>query len=120
MGVRQSSPRKPWDHGGKSRIARGYEYRWMKLRLVVLARDKHLCRPCRRSDRFTPATAVDHIVPKSRAGGDDLDNLEAICTSCHRDKTLADQGKRVRRRIAPDGWPEWPGGAVKSTHPSEW
>jgi 5-methylcytosine-specific restriction protein A len=77
----------------------------MKLRLVVLARDNHLCQPCYREGRITPATAVDHIIPKAKGGSDDLENLEGTCEPCHRDRTIADQGKRVRRRIAEDGWP---------------
>jgi hypothetical protein len=65
----RATPRKPCDHGGKSQIERGYDHRWVKLRLVVLSCDNHLCKPC-----------------------------------C-RDKTLADQGKRVRRRPDVTGWP---------------
>lgn len=101
----QSSPAKPRDHGGKSRQERGYGRAWDKLRLVVLARDKHLCQPCRRASRITAAEAVDHIIPKAKGGSDELANLEAICTPCHRDKSMADQGKRVRHLTGPDGWP---------------
>jgi 5-methylcytosine-specific restriction enzyme A len=104
--LKQGTSRKAWDHGGRSRQARGYGHAWDKLRLVVLARDKHLCQPCRREGRITPATAVDHIVPKAKGGTDDLDNLEATCDPCHQAKTLHDQGKRMRPRIAEDGWPE--------------
>jgi 5-methylcytosine-specific restriction enzyme A len=101
----RTSRQRPWDHGGKGRIERGYDHRWTKLRLVVLARDQHLCQPCHRAGRVTASEAVDHIIPKAKGGTDDLENLEAICESCHRDKTTADQGKRVRLRIAEDGWP---------------
>jgi 5-methylcytosine-specific restriction enzyme A len=75
----RTTRRVPWDHGGRGRIERGYDHRWMKLRLVVLARDQHLCQPCRRARRVSPATAVDHIIPKAKGGTDDLANLEAIC-----------------------------------------
>src|ERR1043166_9575505 len=104
VGSRTGPPRPPWDHGGKGRIERGYDHRWMKLRLVVLARDQHLCQPCRRAGRGTPAAAVDHIKPKAKGGTDELENLEAICEPCHRNKTLADQGKRPRRAIDVTGW----------------
>jgi 5-methylcytosine-specific restriction endonuclease McrA len=70
----QCSPRGAWDHGGKGRIECGYDHRWMKLRLVVLARDQHLCQRCRRAGRVTAAKAVDHIRPKAKGGSDDLDN----------------------------------------------
>jgi 5-methylcytosine-specific restriction enzyme A len=102
---RPKATRQPWDHGGKSRIERGYNHRWAKVRLVVLARDQHLCQPCRRRDRLTPATAADDIVPKAKGGTDELENLEATCEPCHQAKTLRDQGKRVRPRIGNDGWP---------------
>jgi 5-methylcytosine-specific restriction enzyme A len=102
---RPKATRQPWDHHGKSRQERGYGRAWDKLRLVVLARDKHLCQPCRREHRITPATAVDHVLPKAKGGTDDLDNLEATCDPCHQAKTLRDQGKRMRPRIALDGWP---------------
>ena len=118
----RTTRRPAWDHRGKSRIERGYDNRWMKLRLVVLARDKHLCQPCRRKDRLTPAIAVDHIVPEAKGGTDELDNLEAICGPCHQAKTLADQGKRIRPRIAEDGWPIEcpPGGDVINSHTPTW
>ena len=52
-----------------------------------MQRDKGLCQNCLRHGRVTPATEVDHIVPVAQGGTDDLTNLEAICTSCHREKT---------------------------------
>lgn len=61
---------------------RGYGARWTRLRDYVLARDSGLCRICGR-----PASEVDHIVPRSRGGADDEDNLQAICSACHAKKT---------------------------------
>jgi 5-methylcytosine-specific restriction enzyme A len=75
----------------------------MKLRLVVLARDQHLCQPCRRASRITPALAVDHITPKATGGTDELDNLEATCGPCHRDKTVRDQGSGRGDRLGKTG-----------------
>ena len=96
-----------WDHGGKTRQQRGYGRQWESIRAVVLQRDKHLCQPCKRRERVTVAVAVDHITPKAKGGTDDLANLEAICSPCHTDKGLRDQGKRPARRvrIGTDGWP---------------
>ncbi|MEQ7870735.1 HNH endonuclease signature motif containing protein [Chromohalobacter salexigens] len=40
-----------------------------------------------RADRIQPASEVDHIVGQAFGGTDDDDNLEAICTPCHKAKT---------------------------------
>ena len=67
----------------ESRHARGYDHRWVKLRAIALTRDMHLCQPCLATGRATPATQVDHIIPKASGGTDDLDNLQSICAEHH-------------------------------------
>lgn len=105
-----------WQHERRSRHARGYGTAWGKARAVALARDLHLCQPCQREGRVTPAAEVDHITPKAKGGTDDLDNLQAICRSCHEAKTARDaaeaQGRTVKPATAfgPDGRPVWPDG----------
>lgn len=93
-----------WKHQG-SRHARGYGSRWVKLRLQVLRRDQHLCVVCRAAGRVRVATEVDHVVPRAKGGTDALANLQAICTPCHKAKTIADAGGKPRVRIGVDGWP---------------
>lgn len=93
----------PWSD--KSRHARGYGAAWDKLRKAILARDLHLCQPCKANGRMTAATQVDHIKAKVKGGTDDPANLQAICHACHTDKTTADSGGRVKVRIGADGWP---------------
>lgn len=78
---------------GRSRHERGYGAEWSKLRRQVLRRDKGLCQSCRRAGRATVATEVDHIVAKARGGLDELSNLEALCQSCHRNKTALERQK---------------------------
>ena len=73
--------------------ARGYDRQWRNRRLVVLQRDKYLCQPCRRADRVRPAQEVDHVIPRSAGGTDDLDNLQAICRECHAAKTARERIK---------------------------
>jgi 5-methylcytosine-specific restriction protein A len=97
--------RKAWQHDRRSRHERGYGTAWDKLREEVMRRDMRLCQPCLRKDRVAAAHAVDHIKPKAKGGTDDLDNLQAICRSCHLDKTMTDSGRRPRRTIGVDGWP---------------
>lgn len=52
-----------------------------KTRREVLARDRHRCR--RKGCDHTRFLEVHHIVPRSRGGGNDLDNLITLCSSCH-------------------------------------
>lgn len=68
---------------GMSTTERGYGHGWRKLRDRVLERDKHLCQVCERN----VATEVDHKVAKAHGGTDQPDNLQAICSACHRQKT---------------------------------
>jgi 5-methylcytosine-specific restriction protein A len=97
--------RKAWASTTTSSTARGYGRAWQARRRVVLARDP-ICKLCNRA----PSTEVDHIKPKRRGGGDELENLQGACTPCHRDKTERD--KRVW--ASPEGQRRGgrPGGAV--------
>jgi 5-methylcytosine-specific restriction protein A len=57
----------------------------------MLKRDYGLCIPCMKQGRATAATEVDHIINKANGGTDDDDNLQSICSSCHKDKTAAER-----------------------------
>lgn len=70
-----------------SSTARGYGGRWRWLRKQVLERDGYLCCECKKVGRLTPATEVDHIIPKSQGGTDEPDNLQSLCNACHKIKT---------------------------------
>jgi 5-methylcytosine-specific restriction protein A len=72
-------------HGNSDQ--RGYGHAWRKLRKTILHRDGHLCVSCKRSDRYVPATDVDHIITKASGGTDNPDNLQSLCRKCHRTKT---------------------------------
>jgi 5-methylcytosine-specific restriction enzyme A len=94
-----------------SRHKRGYGSEWVKARDAILKRDSHLCQPCLANGRPTPATQVDHIVPKSNGGTDEPENLAAICTPCHSEKTQREaaeaQGRTYTKPVQTgvDGWP---------------
>jgi 5-methylcytosine-specific restriction enzyme A len=60
---------------------------WAALRAAVLARDGRTCQLC-----GSPATDVDHIVPRSAGGSDDPANLRSLCARCHRHKRLRPPG----------------------------
>ena len=72
---------------------RGYGWQWEKARRQALERDHGLCQPCAAAGRLTPATEVDHICSKAEGGGDNIENLQSICSPCHRAKTGAEAGR---------------------------
>lgn len=74
-------------HKGRTTTQRGYGAKWRKTRASILRRDKGLCQPCLKQGKYTRATEVDHIVEKAVGGADSLDNLQAICSTCHKRKT---------------------------------
>lgn len=49
----------------------------------ILRRDGHRCAYCGRS---TPPLTVDHVIPRSRNGGDVWENLVAACVRCNNKK----------------------------------
>jgi 5-methylcytosine-specific restriction protein A len=92
-----------WKRDSSSK--RGYGWQWEKVRLRALKRDRYLCQPCERKGFVTQANAVDHILPKSQGGTDELENLQAICNECHEVKTIEESGGKRKPRIGLDGWP---------------
>lgn len=78
--------------------------RWMAIRSSILSRDP-LCVECLKQDRVTASQEVDHIVPLSRGGTDDEENLQGLCVDCHKVKSAGPAAKPV---IGLDGWPQRP------------
>lgn len=76
-----------YDRRRGSSSHRGYGAAWRRLRLRVLARQDYIC--CE-TDCNAEATEVDHIIPKSRGGTDDLENLQGLCKPHHSRKTVQD------------------------------
>lgn len=64
-------------------------------RRAVFVRDDYRCQYCGRG-----ADSIDHVLPRSRGGGDGWDNLAAACRSCNsakRNRTPAEAGMRLLR-----------------------
>lgn len=58
---------------------------------TVLARDNWTCCSCGRSSREDGITLeVDHIVPRSKGGTDDVENLQTLCKKCNIGKSNKD------------------------------
>jgi 5-methylcytosine-specific restriction endonuclease McrA len=53
-----------------------------KLRLQIFARDGHRCVKC----GAQPPLELDHIMPVSRGGSSDPENLQSLCVPCNREK----------------------------------
>ena len=64
------------------RTTRGYT---PTQRRVILARDHHRCVICGQ-----PATIADHIVPRALGGTDTIDNGQALCDQCSKQKTATE------------------------------
>lgn len=57
----------------------------LSLRFQVLKRDNNTCQYCGSRPPFA-VLEVDHKIPRSRGGTDDLDNLVTSCFNCNRGK----------------------------------
>lgn len=109
---------------GKSATERGYGYEWQKLRNAVMAEQGYHCQECKKSGVISRAREVDHIIPKSQGGTDDVDNLAALCIACHSAKSQRESGG-ARAYVLPKRMPRprkplyvvcGPPGAGKSTY----
>lgn len=92
---------------------------WAKVRPRILARDGHLCQSCLQAGRYTQATEVDHVIPLSKGGSNDDDNLMALCHTCHGLKTATERHisrKKIRKPAIPVTLVCGPPGAGKTTY----
>jgi diadenosine tetraphosphate (Ap4A) HIT family hydrolase/5-methylcytosine-specific restriction endonuclease McrA len=69
-----------WDHRRRSQ---GYVPG--SLRYEVIKRASGRCEACGISNE-EKALEVDHILPRNKGGGDDLENLQALCFTCNAQK----------------------------------
>lgn len=61
---------------------------------AVLARDGWKCLGCGRSPRIHGITLeVDHVVPRSKGGSNDISNLQTLCRKCNVGKSNKDDTK---------------------------
>jgi len=49
-----------------------------------------LCEECEKQGRLTPAKEIHHILPLSKGGGNNQENLMSLCKSCHSSITARD------------------------------
>lgn len=63
---------------------------WTAIRVKILERDDYMCAYCGKK-----ATTVDHLIPKTKGGTEDDDNLVSCCKSCNTikgNRTVKDAG----------------------------
>ena len=65
-----------------ARATGGNTRAWRKIRERILIRDSYCCQYCGEEN----ATTVDHVIPISRGGTDEPDNLVACCSRCNYQK----------------------------------
>jgi 5-methylcytosine-specific restriction endonuclease McrA len=70
--------------------------RWKDQRLRVLKRDGYICAYCGQE-----ANQVDHVIPRARGGGHDLDNLVACCKPCNSKKGALNEGSFLGKKSTP-------------------
>lgn len=63
----------------------------------VFQRDDWRCVSCGRGAQHEAILQVDHIVPRSLGGGDDMDNLQTLCQLCNAGKSNRDSTDLRRR-----------------------
>jgi 5-methylcytosine-specific restriction endonuclease McrA len=65
-----------------------------------------LCVMCHKQGLTTAASEVDHIQPLHKGGTDDMDNLQPLCSDCHKIKTYHDISGKVgcNEQGIPEGW----------------
>lgn len=61
---------------------RAYVSKWEALRSAVFERDGHACQYCGDTENLH----CDHVMPKSRGGSDEMDNLVTACGPCNMSK----------------------------------
>lgn len=63
---------------------------WKRISKEVFERDGYTCTYC---EKTGGVLEVDHVIPFSKGGSDDIDNLTTACRKCNRqkrDKSLAE------------------------------
>lgn len=73
--------------------AKDYGRKWRAIRALYLKYHPD-CEVCGK-----PTTDVDHIIPKREGGTSHWDNLQALCHSCHSEKTAKHDGGGWQRKV---------------------
>lgn len=74
---------------GEVAAGRGPRDPSLRLRFLVMRRDRFTCRHCGRSPSMHPSLElhVDHVVAWSKGGRTEAENLQTLCTTCNLGKS---------------------------------
>ena len=78
-------------------------HQWGKIVKVVMARDARRCQLRIPGICTIDAQEVDHIRPVTLGGGDNLDNLRAVCKPCHQGRGMREDDTQRPRRYSIGG-----------------
>jgi hypothetical protein len=62
----------------------------LKDRFLIFKRDKYRCKICGRSAKDGIKLELDHIIPKSKNGINDISNYQTLCRDCNNGKSNLD------------------------------
>lgn len=83
----RASERKPWQHTGQDR-RKGFRGRnRIKAKHRIGERDDWKCRACGRLVAGQ-TSILDHVIPISKGGGHEDENLQTLCIECSNEKTI--------------------------------
>jgi 5-methylcytosine-specific restriction protein A len=90
MNARYNKYERPYDSSER------YGHKWRRIRNRYI--ETHpLCEECLKTERYTPAQEVHHILPLEKGGTHNEDNLMALCKSCH-SRITAESGDRWHKK----------------------
>lgn len=81
----KAGPRERWGYTGPI-TPRLPEREWWPLRMRILVRDEFVCKYCGIEGEEEAQWCADHVIPLSRGGTNDEDNLVACCVPCNNSK----------------------------------
>ena len=69
------------------KVVKPYRYISVRKRHTVLERDKFRCQDCGASPATGAVLEIDHTIPVSKGGSNELHNLRTLCSDCNRGKS---------------------------------
>lgn len=76
--------------------------KWKRVAKAAKERDEYRCVKCGRAAEDGFALEVDHIVPWTKGGEDELSNAETLCKAyCHRAKSNKEDAERRMHKPRP-------------------